>query len=148
MENFTFSNTLAPSNISAQPQVLAANVLVPFSSSTWLLDSGESHHVTTDLNNLVLHTPYNGNEELIIGDGTGLHISHVGSLTLSHFSSHLQLNNVLYVPSMSRNIISISQFCVDNNATIEFLPNSFRVKDLKTGASLFQGLARSGVYEI
>ena len=28
--------------------------------STWLLDSGASHHVTADLNNLSLYSPYNG----------------------------------------------------------------------------------------
>ncbi|RVW36081.1 Retrovirus-related Pol polyprotein from transposon RE2 [Vitis vinifera] len=27
---------------------------------SWLLDSGASHHVTTDLNNLFLHAPYTG----------------------------------------------------------------------------------------
>ncbi|KAL8100569.1 hypothetical protein AgCh_032718 [Apium graveolens] len=52
------------------PQAHTANVQIPPSSSTWLLDSGASHHITTDLNNLALHTPYDGTEELIIGDGT------------------------------------------------------------------------------
>ncbi|KAL8146584.1 hypothetical protein AgCh_004348 [Apium graveolens] len=52
------------------PQAHTATVQIPPSSSTWLLDSGASHHITTDLNNLALHTPYDGTEELIIGDGT------------------------------------------------------------------------------
>lgn len=49
---------------------------------------------------------------------------------------------------MSRNVISISQLCLDNHAYIEFLPSSFVVKDLTSGASLFQGPVKSGVYEI
>uniref|UniRef100_A0A0D3AH30 Retrovirus-related Pol polyprotein from transposon TNT 1-94-like beta-barrel domain-containing protein n=2 Tax=Brassica oleracea var. oleracea TaxID=109376 RepID=A0A0D3AH30_BRAOL len=45
-------------------------------SSTWLLDSGASHHMTSDLANLSLHTPYNGGDDVILGDGSGLNISH------------------------------------------------------------------------
>ncbi|KAJ9566804.1 hypothetical protein OSB04_002770 [Centaurea solstitialis] len=114
----------------------------------WLLDSGASHHVTNDIENLSLHNPYDGTEELVIVDGTGLHISHTGSLTLPHLSSHLTLSNVLYVPSISRNIISISKFCRENRMSVEFLPDSFLVKDLKTGASLLRGSVSSGVYEL
>lgn len=110
------------------PQAHVANVVSP-SSSTWLLDTGASHHVTTFLNNLALHIPYDGTDELIFRDGTGLKISHVGSLSFSHMSSSIKLNNVQFVPSMSRNIISISQLCLDNNASIEFLPHSFVMKD-------------------
>ncbi|KAL0759898.1 hypothetical protein Bca101_076048 [Brassica carinata] len=47
-------------------------------SSTWLLDSGASHHMTSDLANLSLHAPYNGGDDVILGDGSGLHISHTG----------------------------------------------------------------------
>lgn len=112
------------------PQVHAAQVPDFSSKSTWLLDSAASHHVTVDLQNLALHAPYDGTDELIIGDGTGLNISHTGSLTLSHYSSSLKLHNVLCVPSISRNIISISKFCADNNAVIEFSSNSFHVKDI------------------
>ncbi|GKV50484.1 hypothetical protein SLEP1_g57186 [Rubroshorea leprosula] len=42
----------------------------------YLLDSGANNHVTTDLANLALHSEYNGLDELQIGDGTGLKITH------------------------------------------------------------------------
>ncbi|GKU88975.1 hypothetical protein SLEP1_g3180 [Rubroshorea leprosula] len=45
-------------------------------SEDWLLDSGATHHVTTDLANLALHSEYLGPDELQIGDGTGLKITH------------------------------------------------------------------------
>ncbi|KAK1407993.1 hypothetical protein QVD17_39622 [Tagetes erecta] len=38
-------------------------------NSSWLFDSGASHHITNDLQALSLHAPYDGTEELIIGDG-------------------------------------------------------------------------------
>ncbi|KAL4578315.1 hypothetical protein LXL04_014436 [Taraxacum kok-saghyz] len=39
------------------------------SNSGWLFDSGASHHITNDLNALSMHTPYDGTDELVIGDG-------------------------------------------------------------------------------
>ena len=51
-------------------------------SNAWLLDSGASHYVTNDLNNLSLHALYDGTEELVIGDGSSLPISNTGSFSL------------------------------------------------------------------
>ncbi|RVW92402.1 Retrovirus-related Pol polyprotein from transposon RE1 [Vitis vinifera] len=116
-------------------------------NTTWLLDSGASHHVTTDLHNLALHSPFDGTDEIMIGDGSGLPISHTGSTSLTTPSHSFTLSNVLCVPTMKRNLISISQFCKSNNTSIEFLPSSFHVKDLHTGAILLQGRTKDGVYE-
>ncbi|KAE8677981.1 hypothetical protein F3Y22_tig00111463pilonHSYRG00127 [Hibiscus syriacus] len=49
---------------------------------TWLLDSGASHHVTSDLSNLSLHSSYQGFDDVMIGDGWALHITHTGSTTI------------------------------------------------------------------
>ncbi|KAE8697242.1 hypothetical protein F3Y22_tig00110622pilonHSYRG00005 [Hibiscus syriacus] len=114
----------------------------------WLLDSGASHHVTADLGNLLLHAPYDGPDDTEIGDETGLHISKIDFTSIKTPSHTFQLNDVLFVPAMKRNLISISQFCKTNNTSIEFLPSSFRVKDLLTGATLLEGQPKGGVYEL
>ncbi|KAI4347884.1 hypothetical protein L6164_008660 [Bauhinia variegata] len=102
----------------------------------WLLDTSASHHVTTDLNNLFMHNPYDGSDDIVIGDGSALPIIHTGSTTLSTPSYDFSLQNVLFVPTMKKNLISISQFCKTNHISIEFLPTSFHVKDLRTGKIL------------
>ncbi|RVW17904.1 Retrovirus-related Pol polyprotein from transposon RE1 [Vitis vinifera] len=71
-------------------------------NTTWLLDSGASHHVTTDLHNLALHSPFDGTDEIMIGDGSGLPISHTGSTSLTTPSHSFTLSNVLCVPTMKR----------------------------------------------
>nr|GMD08012.1 Retrovirus-related Pol polyprotein from transposon RE1 [Ipomoea batatas] len=114
---------------------------------SWLLDSGASHHVTTDLSNLPLHTPYDGTDEVMIGNGSGLPISHTGFISLPSTSKPFSLSNVLCVPTMCRNVISISQFCRDNNSLIEFSPTTFCVKDIQTGKPLLIGPSKNGVYE-
>ncbi|KAL4591550.1 hypothetical protein LXL04_004519 [Taraxacum kok-saghyz] len=79
------------------------------SSSDWLFDSGVSHHITNDLNALSLHSPYDGTDDLVIGDGSCLTITHVGYLLLPLSTTKFHLTNVLCVPHISRNIISISR---------------------------------------
>ncbi|KAJ9553212.1 hypothetical protein OSB04_017257 [Centaurea solstitialis] len=46
-------------------------------TTNWLFDSGASFHATNDLNNLSIHAPYDGTEELVIGDGLCLQITHI-----------------------------------------------------------------------
>lgn len=103
-------------------------------TSSWMLDSGASHHVTNDLNNLSLHAPYDGTDELLVGDGMGLQISHIGSLKLSN----LILNHVLVVPAITKNIISVSQLCKDNPVSILFSSNFFLSRNTSQGLLSFK----------
>ncbi|CAA7036529.1 unnamed protein product [Microthlaspi erraticum] len=58
-----------------QPRAnLAVNT--PYSPNQWLLDSGATHHMTSDLNNLALHQPYYGSEDVVIADGSAIPITH------------------------------------------------------------------------
>ena len=69
-------------------------------SQTWLLESGASPHMTADLNNLTLHAPYDIEDDIVIGDGNGLHITHSGLTSLSTPSHSFTSPNVLCVPNM------------------------------------------------
>ena len=117
------------------------------SSSNWILDSGASHHVTGDLTNLSHQQPYEGPDDILLGDGSGLEITHTGSSKLPATSKSFCLSNVLCIPSIKQNLISVSKFCKTNNTSIEFFPSSFVIKDLKTGARLTQGRSKDDVYE-
>ncbi|RVW33268.1 Retrovirus-related Pol polyprotein from transposon RE2 [Vitis vinifera] len=140
----TNTSTATP-NSSWQPKAhFAANTS---NTPTWLLDSGASHHVTSNLSNLSIHAPYNGSDDIMIGDGTGLPITHTGSLSIHTSNAQFSLTNVLCVPSMKKNLISISKLCISNNVSIEFLPSSFLIKDLRIGATLLKGKTKDGVYE-
>ena len=71
-----------------------------------------------------MHTPYTGLDDIMIGDGSGFSITHTGSSSLHTPHNTFKLNNVLCVPAMKKNLISISQFCTSNNVSIEFLPTA------------------------
>ena len=87
-----------------------------------------------DLQNLSMHSPYDGFDDIMIGDGSGLNITHTSSLRLPSKSSSFLLTDVLCVPNMTQNLISILKFYVSNQVVVEFLPFSFVVKDLRMGA--------------
>ncbi|CAA7014904.1 unnamed protein product [Microthlaspi erraticum] len=124
-----------------------ANMAAATSSDNWLLDSVASHHLTSDLNNLSLHQLYNGGEEVTIANGSRLPISHTGSAFLPTQSHFLTLKNVLYVPNLYKNLISVYRLCNANQVSVEFFPVHFQVKDLRTGARLLQGQTKDELYE-
>ncbi|KAJ0575995.1 hypothetical protein HanIR_Chr05g0219171 [Helianthus annuus] len=80
------------------------------SNPTWLFDSATSHHITNDLNALSLHAPYDGNKELVIGDGTSFSITHVDSLLIQFSNISFTPTNILCVPSISKTLSSVFDF--------------------------------------
>ena len=114
--------------------------------ATWIVNFGASHHITFDFQNLFLHLEYGANEDIMIGDGKGIALTHVGSTTLNYPITNFSLNNVC-APLIKENLLFISQFCNQNNTSIEFFPDFFIVKDLTTRASLAQGQNKGHVYE-
>ncbi|WRX15606.1 hypothetical protein QQP08_008093 [Theobroma cacao] len=54
-------------------QRLFTNHVITSSSAPtqWIVDSGASHHVTSNMSNLFLHQPYEGPDDIQIGDGSG-----------------------------------------------------------------------------
>lgn len=80
-----------------------------------------------------MSSDYFGHEDLMVGNGNVVSISSVGSNSIllnSNFASDsLLLNNILFLPQITKNLLSISQFTKDNNVSIEFNSNSCFVKD-------------------
>ena len=77
-----------------------------------------------------------------MGNGSGLNITHSGTLLLNDLS----LSNALCVPSMKQKIISVSKLTQQTNSVVVFLPNSFYVKDLQTGHTTHKGSCVDGLY--
>lgn len=71
-------------------------------NSRWLMDVGVSHYITYDLSNLSNHSEYDGADEVILGDGSGLKVTHIGSSTLSCDSQNLKFENTLSVSSLHK----------------------------------------------
>ncbi|OMO97226.1 Reverse transcriptase, RNA-dependent DNA polymerase [Corchorus capsularis] len=86
----------------------------------WIVDSGADHHVTNKVQNLHFVQEYDGPDDLLIGYGTGLSISHTGSTSINSPSHSLSLNNVLCVPKTQANLIFVSKLTETNPVSVEF----------------------------
>jgi hypothetical protein len=89
--------------------------------------------MTNDDGNLSCCTPLSRPHFVTIGNGDAVPISSSGLALLQSSSGHsFKLNNVLLVPHLIRNMLSIRKFTRDNRCSIEFDAFGFSVKDLKT----------------
>ena len=75
-----------------------------------------------------------------------LAIANIGSLTLTSLPTPLLFTNVLHVPAMSKNLISLVALCADNLVNVLFFNSFFQVQDHYTGVTLIRGQRRDDVY--
>ena len=83
-----------------------------------------------------------------VGNSLGLMIQNIGSSSLNTSHNSFRLNNVLYYPQAASNLLSINQFCLDNNCYFILTGTTFFVKENKTRRLLLQGLVENGLYPI
>ncbi|KAF3635086.1 putative lysM domain receptor-like kinase 4-like [Capsicum annuum] len=113
-----------------------------------LMDSGTTHHLTSDLDNLSIHTEYHCPEEVTLGNGSNLPILYIGKGSFSISGKLYALENLLLIPTATQNLFSINSFTNSNQVTIEFFPNYFVIKDLATRAVLHNGPNDGGFYSL
>jgi hypothetical protein len=116
------------------------------SNAKWLHDFTTSYNITSDLANLSIHSEYDGQDEVVLGDGTGLHVANIGSTTVSSPSRSLSLKETLHAPFIHKNLILVHKFTHDNNVVVEFHPFFYLVKDSITGAVFMRGRCEDVVY--
>jgi hypothetical protein len=91
----------------------------------WLIDSTASHNITGDLQNLSIHSKYDGTDEVLLGDGTGLAVTYIGSLALPTPNKTFHLHDTLCVSHIHKNLISVHHFTKHNNVFLELHPFFF-----------------------
>ncbi|KAL4318029.1 hypothetical protein GQ457_18G017830 [Hibiscus cannabinus] len=114
----------------------------------WFPDSGATTHLTPDAGIILNSLPYTGIGKISVANGMTVPISRVGSGSMLTNSRPLMLNNLLHVPNIKKNLLSVSKFTRDNNVSIEFFPDSCAVKDLQTRLVMLRGLETDGLYKL
>uniref|UniRef100_A0A1J3F4F3 Retrovirus-related Pol polyprotein from transposon TNT 1-94-like beta-barrel domain-containing protein n=1 Tax=Noccaea caerulescens TaxID=107243 RepID=A0A1J3F4F3_NOCCA len=67
----------------AAAQAFSALQVSEVTGKEWYPDSGASAHITATKDNLQTSTPYEGNETIMVADGTYIPITHVGSANIT-----------------------------------------------------------------
>ena len=120
------------------------------SSNAWYFDSGATNQVTNVIGNMNLNSEYQGNDKLTVGNGNKLHISHIGYSMLPTYNphKHIKLHNILCVPDIAKNLISVSKLLHDNDINVEFHKSVCFIKDKSQGKILVKGVAKDGLHEL
>lgn len=97
--------TVAPPNMS--------NAQLP-----WNPDTAASLHTTLQSQNIQQQSPFEGPDQIYIGNGQDLPIKTCGSSTFSspiNPQVSLVLKKLIHVPNITKNLHSVSRFAEDNN---------------------------------
>ncbi|PON64105.1 hypothetical protein PanWU01x14_126270 [Parasponia andersonii] len=89
-----------------------------------------------------------GPDQIHMGNGEGVFIKHIGQ---SYFASEYQprilnLKQLLYVPSITKNLLNDSKFAADNHIYFEFHSDCCFVKDQVSHHILMAGRLKDGLY--
>lgn len=96
------------------------------------MDSGVTSHMSSDHGNLNVIVPSVSRSRVTIGDGSPSLVTHVSHALLTIPNLPLHLNNILVVPNLICNVVSIHQLVSDILCSIEFDMLGFFIKDLGT----------------
>ena len=88
----------------------------PTSTDSWFLDSGATHHLSHTAANI-----HNGTDSVMVGNGKSLPITQVGHSFLHTSAKPFVLHNLLHVPQLTSNLISVSKFCTEMIPFLNFI---------------------------
>lgn len=99
--------------------------------STWYPNTGAANQMTADGSYVTNRWDYNDSEQITVLNGNTLPIHSVGDLHLFTSSSTFLLKDILHVPNIKANLLSVSRFVNDNDCIFLFDRNGFSIKDRK-----------------
>lgn len=115
------------------PQALASLTLdTSIADTEWTTDTGASNHMTANAGMLSNIHQFKGSDFVVIDDGSPLTIDAVGDTVISDGKNKLLLRDVLLVPELTRNLLSIIQLTSQYPLSCNFSNDSFHVKDQAT----------------
>lgn len=114
---------------------------------SWYLDSRATDHIVADGDSLVEQVEYKGSNKLMVGNGQHLSITHIGNISIFTDICKVKLLDVLVVPKIAKNLLSVSKLTKDNNIFVEFNA-AYCVLKNQQGNQLLKGINAGGLYKM
>ncbi|KAG8473127.1 hypothetical protein CXB51_035157 [Gossypium anomalum] len=105
-------------------------------------------HLTRDAPSRTNSVPYSGAGKVTVANGQSLLISSTSQSTLLTNNKPLHMKNLIYVPGITKNLMSVSQFSNDNKMYFEFHTTKYFFKDAIFHQVLLQGVEQDGLYKL
>ena len=118
-----------------------------FNKSNWYVDSGASKHMT--VNESWLKNPVHSSSlpEIIVANRTKVPVSCSGDVEIAtSYDYEITVKNVLCVPSLTTNLLSVSELIRNGNSVI-FEPNRCLIRN-KLGNLVAEAVLTDGVYKL
>ena len=98
----------------------ALNVSCTTFPNSWVIDSGATDHMTHSSHKFITYDPCLSNRKISTADGSLSTIAGQGNVLINQA---LTLKNVLHVPNLSTNLLSIHKLTKDLNCNVIFYPS-------------------------
>ncbi|KAJ9542859.1 LOW QUALITY PROTEIN: hypothetical protein OSB04_029365 [Centaurea solstitialis] len=130
-------------NMAHLAEAFSAACSINGDQSDWFMDSGASAHMTSSSSNLDSAKPYFGYENVQVGNGNLIPISHIGA---TQVNSNIQLLDVLVVPQITKNLLSVRKLTFDFPVDILFSDEFFDIQNRQSGDVVARGTHKNGLY--
>ncbi|XP_019262147.1 PREDICTED: uncharacterized protein LOC109239985 [Nicotiana attenuata] len=114
LSSASFAGTLLPKNVVYS---FSSSLLSKSDSSTWIVDSGASDHMTSNKEYLINITPLPIHFLVSLPNGYKVKVTCTGSFALT---KSIILHNVLYLPSFKHNVISVHKITEPFDCMVQF----------------------------
>ncbi|KAA8544767.1 hypothetical protein F0562_019529 [Nyssa sinensis] len=138
-----FNHSFTTDNL---PQAFSTVQVGDTEDSPWHPNTSATDHMTASTSNLQSVTPYTKSNGVMVGNGHILPITHIGTATLSSGSSSIKLNDVLIVPDIQKDLLSVSNLTSNYPLIFEFNGPGLVLKDRISKQIIAKGWKRKGLY--
>ncbi|XP_072084397.1 uncharacterized protein [Arachis hypogaea] len=115
----------------------------PSTESTWIVDSSATNHMTPHSLSFSSYTNSSGHKQITIANGSHIPITGYGNI---HLQPSIHLKNVLHVPKLSTNLLSIHKVTKDLNCAATFFHTHYVFQDLATKRTIGIAKEQDGLY--
>lgn len=113
------------------------------SAPDWYVDSVASTHMTNSTSNLDSSSSYIGKDQVVFGNGNVSNIPHISK---SSISKYLTLLDILIVPHLTKNLLSIIKLTNDSPVDILFSNKFLSIHNHNTKEVIAKGRVEVGLY--
>lgn len=111
--------------------------------STWIIDSGATDHMTNSSHKFITCSPCPSNKKISTADVTLVRVAGQGDIKLN---SNITLKNVLHIPRLTVDLISVKNFIKDLGWKVTFSHYSCIFQDQGNGKMIGLAKEKNGLY--
>ena len=114
-------------------------------ANSWIIDSGATDHMTPTSHLFHTYTPCPSNRKITVANGSLATVAGFGDI---HITPILVLKNVLHVPKLSANLVSIQKLTHDLKCCATFFPSHCVLQEQGSGRRIGLAKERNGLYHL